>query len=202
MNILLVAFGAYLMGSIPFAVLVSRLLGLADPRGYGSGNPGATNVLRSGSKLAAALTLLGDALKGWLPVWLISRYGVDMGLHSPAVAVAGLGAFIGHVFPFTLGFKGGKGVATALGVLVGYGGWIALSCAGIWIAVVALTRYSSLAALCAALAAPALVHWFGGTEAMTGATIVMSLFLIWRHAENIQRLLAGTESRVGGANKT
>ncbi|MDY0012986.1 MAG: glycerol-3-phosphate 1-O-acyltransferase PlsY [Rhodocyclaceae bacterium] len=201
MNTLLVALGAYLLGSIPFAVVTSRLFGLADPRNYGSGNPGATNVLRSGNKLAALATLIGDALKGWLPVWLISRHGADFGLSEWHVALAGLAAFLGHLYPVTLGFKGGKGVATALGVLAGFGGWIALGCAGLWIGVAAATRYSSAAALCAALAAPALAHWLGAPPPLTGATVVMALLLFWRHAANIQRLLAGTESRLGGAKK-
>ena len=197
MNALIVAALAYLVGSIPFAVVVSRLFGLADPRGYGSGNPGATNVLRSGNKLAAVLTLLGDAFKGWLPVWLVLAFGTAYGLGSTEVAVAGLAAFLGHLFPITLGFKGGKGVATAVGVLLGFGWAIALSCIGIWVLVAFTTRYSSAAALAAAVAAPAVAHWLGAPGAYVAATLAMTALLLWRHGANIKRLLAGTESRIG-----
>jgi glycerol-3-phosphate acyltransferase PlsY len=151
----------YLLGSVPFAVIVSRAFRLADPRRFGSGNPGATNVLRSGSKAAAALTLIGDAAKGWLAMFIAAKVmqsgipGGD-GAGNTAIAMAGLAAFLGHVFPFTLGFKGGKGVATALGVLLGFSGALAGLTALVWLAVVVPTRYSSLAALAAALAAPVL----------------------------------------------
>lgn len=189
----IVALVAYLIGSIPFAVVVSRIFGLADPRGYGSGNPGATNVLRSGNKFAALLTLLGDAFKGWLPVVLVLAYGL-----GPAeAAIAGLAAFLGHLFPVTLGFKGGKGVATALGVLLGFGWAIALACIGIWLLVAFTTRYSSAAALAAAVAAPALAHLLGAPSAYVAAALVMAGLLLWRHTANIKRLLAGTESRIG-----
>jgi acyl phosphate:glycerol-3-phosphate acyltransferase len=193
----IVAVAAYLIGSIPFAVVVSRVFGLADPRAYGSGNPGATNVLRSGNKLAALLTLLGDAFKGWLAVWLCLAFGAPYGLGATEVAVAGLAAFLGHLFPVTLGFKGGKGVATALGVLLGFGWLIALSCVGIWLLVALATRYSSAAAVAAAVAAPALAHLLGAPNAYVAATLIMTALLLWRHSANIKRLLSGTEGRIG-----
>lgn len=197
MNTLIVTLAAYLVGSIPFAVVVSRLLGLSDPRAYGSGNPGATNVLRSGNKLAALLTLLGDAFKGWLPVWLLLNFGAPHGFGNEQVAVAGLAAFLGHLFPITLGFKGGKGVATALGVLLGFGGVIALGCIAVWLLVAVTTRYSSAAALAAAVAAPAMAHWLGAPAPFVASTLIMTALLLWRHGANIRRLLAGTESRIG-----
>ena len=155
MNLLVSAVFGYLLGSVPFAVIVSRAFRLADPRSFGSGNPGATNVLRSGNKIAALLTLLGDAAKGWLAMFIAGRVGAG----DTAIAVAGLAAFLGHVFPFTLGFRGGKGVATALGVLLGFSGALAGLTAGLWLTVIVFTRYSSLAALAAAAAAPALAWW-------------------------------------------
>jgi len=196
---LALTFIAYLIGAIPFAVVVSKSFGLADPRGYGSGNPGATNVLRSGNKLAAVLTLLGDALKGTLAVWLMAHWGSALPL---PVAAAGLAAFIGHVYPVTLKFKGGKGVATAMGVLAAFSGWLALACAGVWLAVALVLRYSSLAALLAALAAPLFAHWLVGAPAITGACLIMATFLIARHSTNIKRLLAGTEPKIGQKKKT
>lgn len=198
MSTLIVALAAYLVGSVPFAVVVSRALGLEDPRGYGSGNPGATNVLRSGNKLAAALTLLGDAFKGWLPVWLVGLLGSRYGLGPVDGAVAGLAAFLGHLFPFTLGFKGGKGVATALGVLLGFSWLLALGCLGVWLLTAVVTRYSSAAALAAAVAAPAIGHFLGTPGPYVATAILMAALLIWRHAANIKRLLAGTEGRIGG----
>lgn len=182
----------YLLGSLPFAVIVSKAFGLADPRSFGSGNPGATNVLRTGNKLAAALTLFGDAAKGWLAMAAAGALGAE----PTGVAVAGIAAFLGHVFPVFLKFKGGKGVATAVGVLAGFSAWLALACIGLWLAVAFTTRYSSLAALVAAAAAP-LVAWplVGGDTAL--AIAAMSTLLIWRHEANIKKLLAGTESRIG-----
>ncbi len=191
---LLIALMGYLLGSLPFAVIVSRAFGLADPRSYGSGNPGATNVLRSGNKLAAVLTLLGDAAKGWLAVWIASALGFDIGM----VALTGTAAFLGHVFPLFLKFKGGKGVATALGVLIGLSGWLALAAGGSWLLVAALTRYSSLAALVAALVAAVAAWWLVASPLAAGSVVVMSLLLIWRHQSNIKNLLAGTEGRIGG----
>jgi glycerol-3-phosphate acyltransferase PlsY len=194
MNLLASAFFGYLLGSVPFAVIVSRAFRLADPRSFGSGNPGATNVLRSGNKVAALLTLLGDAAKGWLAMFIAGRVGAG----DTAIAVAGLAAFLGHVFPFTLGFKGGKGVATALGVLLGFSGALAGLTAGLWLTVVVLTRYSSLAALAAAAAAPALAWWLLGNIEVTVTVAFMCAVLIYRHKSNIRKLLAGTEGRVGG----
>ena len=194
MNLLVSAVFGYLLGSVPFAVIVSRAFRLADPRSFGSGNPGATNVLRSGNKVAALLTLIGDAAKGWLAMFIAGRVGAG----DTAIAVAGLAAFLGHVFPFTLGFKGGKGVATALGVLLGFSGALAGLTAGLWLTVVVFTRYSSLAALAAAAAAPALAWWLLGNIEVTVTVAFMCTVLIYRHKSNIRKLLAGTEGRVGG----
>lgn len=188
---------AYLIGSIPFAIVSSRVFRLADPRSYGSGNPGATNVLRSGNKKAAILTLLGDAFKGWLAVWLAAHFAPPAGAASWIAPLCGLAAFIGHLFPVTLGFKGGKGVATALGVLAGLAGTLALATLVVWLAVAFISRYSSAAALSAALAAPPLTHWLVGSPAATAVVIVMSVLLVWKHKDNLKRLLAGTESRIG-----
>lgn len=184
----------YLLGSIPFAVIVSRAFGLADPRSFGSGNPGATNVLRSGNKAAAVLTLVGDALKGWVAMKLAQVVGAE----GMAIAVAGIAAFFGHVFPVFLKFKGGKGVATAVGVLAGFSGSLALICVGVWLAVAIITRYSSLAALLAAVAAPSAALWLQRPDYEVMAVIAMSAVLVLRHRSNIQKLLAGTESRIGG----
>ena len=188
---------AYLIGSLPFAVIVSKAFGLADPRSFGSGNPGATNVLRTGNKAAAVLTLLGDAGKGWLAMAVVEKLGAD----STAIAFAGLAAFLGHLFPVFLKFKGGKGVATAVGVLLGLDGWLALGALLTWIATAVVFRFSSLAALVAAAVAPVLAFWLHGTNATTGVVMPMCLLLIWRHQANIQRLLAGTESRIGSKKK-
>lgn len=183
----------YLIGSLSFAVIVSRLFGLADPRTYGSGNPGATNVLRSGNKGAAILTLLFDAVKGYVPVVV----ALHMGLPESVVAATGLGAFLGHLWPVFFKFEGGKGVATAAGVLLGFSGALGGSVLLVWIAMAAIFRYSSLAALTASLAAP-VIHYAGwGLNLTTGAIAVMSALLIWRHEANIRKLLAGQESKLG-----
>jgi len=193
---------AYLIGSLSFAVLISRIMGLSDPRTYGSQNPGATNVLRSGNKVAAALTLLLDAFKGWLPVWLVLQFGPAWGLGWGTVALVGLAAFIGHVYPVFMRFQGGKGVATAAGVLLGFEPLLGLLVLLSWVLTLLLTRYSSLAAVVAALVAP-LLYWFGAPAlwqmqpALGLAISAMSALLLWRHSGNIQRLLAGQESRVG-----
>ncbi|MBL8478494.1 MAG: glycerol-3-phosphate 1-O-acyltransferase PlsY [Sterolibacteriaceae bacterium] len=197
LNLLIYAVLGYLLGSVPFAVIVSRAFRLADPRSFGSGNPGATNVLRSGSKAAAALTLIGDAAKGWLAMFLAAKVGAG----ATAIAVAGLAAFLGHVFPFTLGFRGGKGVATALGVLLGFSAALAGLAAAVWFGVVVLTRYSSLAALAAAAAAPFLTAWLLPGTGTTVVVAMMCAVLIYRHKSNIRNLLAGTESRVGGKKR-
>jgi glycerol-3-phosphate acyltransferase PlsY len=194
LNLLVFAALGYLLGSVPFAVIVSRAFRLADPRSFGSGNPGATNVLRSGSKAAALLTLLGDAAKGWLAMLLAAKVGAD----GTAIAVAGLAAFLGHVFPFTLGFRGGKGVATALGVLLGFSGALAGITAAVWLAVVVFTRYSSLGALAAAAAAPVISWWLLARGEITATITVMCAVLIYRHKSNIRKLLAGSEGRIGG----
>ncbi len=193
---LLAAIGAvvaYLIGSLSFAVIVSRLFGLADPRSYGSGNPGATNVLRSGNKAAAILTLLFDALKGYFPVVIAQHLGLD----TLTITAVGLGAFIGHLWPVFFKFEGGKGVATAAGVLLGFapalGGLVLL----VWLGMAVVFRYSSLAALTASIAAPIIQLQGWGFSAMTFGVIVMSVLLIWRHEANIRKLLAGQESKLG-----
>jgi acyl phosphate:glycerol-3-phosphate acyltransferase len=199
----LVVLASYLMGSLSFAVIVSRLMGLNDPRSYGSKNPGATNVLRSGSKKAAILTLLLDAVKGWVPVALVLAWGPpEHGLGAGVAALAGLAAFLGHLYPVFFGFVGGKGVATAVGVLVGVHGTLALATLATFGIVVYFSRYVSLASMVAAVFAP-VFYLFGdgvawdanGTEVFSLA--VMALLLVWRHRENINRLLAGTESKLG-----
>ncbi len=193
---------AYLLGSLSFAVIVSRVMGLNDPRTYGSKNPGATNVLRSGSKQAAVVTLLLDAAKGWLPVVLVRWYGQPYGLETGTVALVGLGAFVGHLYPVFFRFEGGKGVATAAGVLLGLHWGLGLATLATWILIAVFFRYSSLASLVAAVFAP-IYYVFGAGLAwyMEGpvlfAVCVMSLLLIYRHAENIGRLARGTESRLG-----
>jgi len=193
---------AYLIGSLSFAVLVSRVMGLADPRTYGSKNPGATNVLRSGSKAAAALTLLLDAVKGWLPVWAVAHWGAAWGLGHGTLAAVGLAAFLGHLFPVFFRFRGGKGVATAAGVLLALEPWLGVAVIASWLLVAVFFRYSSLAAIVAAVFAP-LYYGFGDGVAWTvhapvgAAVAAMSVLLLWRHAGNIQRLLAGQESKIG-----
>jgi glycerol-3-phosphate acyltransferase PlsY len=184
---------AYVLGSISFAVITSKAFGLADPRTYGSGNPGATNVLRSGKKAAAALTLFGDAAKGWLAVFL----AIQFGLSEMQVALVALAVFVGHVFPVFLNFKGGKGVATALGVLLALSGWMGLAVLATWLLMAVVFRYSSLSALVAAIAAPLYALLLGLSRDWVLATLVMSLLLIWRHKSNIQNLLSGKESKIG-----
>lgn len=197
MKLPLLLIAAYLIGSIPFAIVTSRLFGLADPRQYGSGNPGATNVLRSGNRTAALLTLLGDALKGLLVVLAAKALGF-----SPAeAALAGFAAFLGHVFSLFLRFKGGKGVATALGVLIGIDGWVALTALVAWLAVAFSTRYSSLAALCAALAAPIAGYFLLQDGATIGTLTAISALLIWRHSDNMRKLCNGTESKIGSKKR-
>jgi len=188
---------AYLIGSLSFAVIVSRLMGLNDPRTYGSGNPGATNVLRSGNKAAAVLTLLLDALKGFVPVLLVKLYGAQFGLDEGTLALVAIAAFLGHLWPVFFHFKGGKGVATAAGVLLGLNPWLGLATLATWIIIAAFTRYSSLAALVSAVFAPfyQVLIWGGGPIAV--AVFVMGALLVWRHSANIQKLLNGTESKLG-----
>ena len=197
MQTALIVLAAYLVGSISFAVVVSRLFGLPDPHTYGSGNPGATNVLRSGKKSAAALTLLGDAGKGWVAVLMAQLVSGETGIGSVAVPLAGAAAFVGHLFPAFHRFQGGKGVATACGVLFGFDLWIGLGTLVTWIAIAAFFRLSSLAALVAALFAPAFTFWLFGLANVLGAVAMIALLLVWRHRGNIARLVAGNESRIG-----
>ena len=198
----LAALAAYLIGSLSFAVIVSRVMGLNDPRSFGSKNPGATNVLRSGSKPAAVITLVLDGAKGWLPVVLVKWFGQAYGLGDGTVALVGLAAFIGHLYPVFFKFEGGKGVATALGVLLGINPWLGLATLLTWVIIAFFFRYSSLASLAAAAFAPVYyilgdrVAWYAD-KSITLAIFIMGMFLVWRHRENINRLLAGKESRLG-----
>ncbi len=192
---------AYLFGSVSFAVLMSKAFGLADPRTYGSGNPGATNVLRSGKKVAAALTLLGDAAKGWLAVFVTINLAPHDGEGLWMVALVSLAVFLGHLFPVFLKFKGGKGVATALGVLLALSGWMGLAVLLTWLLVAVVFRYSSLAALIAAAAAPVYAMLLHLRPELVLATAIMSMLLIWRHKSNIQNLMTGKESKIGGKKK-
>lgn len=194
---LIAALAAYLIGSLSFAVLVSRSMGLGDPRSYGSGNPGATNVLRSGNKVAAVLTLVLDALKGFMPVWAVASFGGPWGMGEGTAALVGVAAFLGHLWPLFFGFKGGKGVATAAGVLMGLNPWLGISTLLSWLIIAYFFRYSSLAALVSALFAPfyQVLIWGPGPTAIAAG--VMGVLLIWRHAANIQKLLNGTESKLG-----
>ena len=198
----LAVIAAYLIGSLSFAVIVSRLMGLNDPRSYGSKNPGATNVLRSGNKAAAVATLVLDALKGWLPVVLVKWLGADYGLGGGTVAAVGLAAFLGHLYPVFFKFKGGKGVATAAGVLIGISWVLGLATLATWLIVAYFSRYSSLASLAAAVFSP-LYYLFGDRAAwyvdkrIVMMLVVISALLIYRHRENINKLLKGTESRLG-----
>jgi glycerol-3-phosphate acyltransferase PlsY len=193
--------GGYLIGSLSFAVIVSRAMGLADPRSYGSGNPGATNVLRSGSKAAAIVTLALDALKGAAAVLLASWCAGHWGIAGDALdwspGLAGLGALLGHLWPLYFRFKGGKGVATAAGVLLGLNPWLGVATIVTWIIIAAFFRYSSLASLVAAAFAPFYQALIWEIDASEAIIVVMALLLVWRHAPNIAKLLAGTESRIG-----
>lgn len=192
-----VLIGAYLIGSLSFAVIVSRVFGLADPRSYGSKSPGATNVLRSGHKPAALLTLAFDALKGFVPVLLVLVYGPRFGLGETAAAFVGLAAFIGHLWPVFFRFRGGKGVATAVGVLMAINPGLALAALLSFAIIVAFSRYVSLASIVAAAFAPFYQALIWGVEPTLLALAVMSVLLIWRHEANIKRLLAGTEGKLG-----
>ena len=192
----------YLIGSLSFAVIVSRVMGLNDPRTFGSKNPGATNVLRSGNKGAAVITLLLDAAKGWLPVVLVKWYGARYGLGEGTMALVGLAAFVGHLYPVFFKFIGGKGVATACGVLLGVNPVLGLAAGATWLIMAYFFRYSSLASLTAAVFAPVYyifgdgVGWYLN-KGVVFALAIMSLLLIYRHVENIGKLLKGTESRLG-----
>jgi glycerol-3-phosphate acyltransferase PlsY len=199
---IMAALVGYLIGSLSFAVIVSRVMGLSDPRTFGSKNPGATNVLRSGSKGAAIATLLLDAAKGWLPVMLVRWYGKPYGLEEGTMAMVGLAAFVGHLYPVFFRFVGGKGVATALGVLVGTSWILGLAAGATWLLMAYFFRYSSLASLAAAVSAPVFYIFGDGTawymnNGVLLALCVMSMLLVYRHAENMSRLIKGTESRLG-----
>ena len=203
---ILVVVLAYLVGSLSFAVIVSRFMGLSDPRSYGSKNPGATNVLRSGNKAAAVLTLLLDAVKGWLPVACVAWFGPAYGMGDAVLAAVGLAAFLGHLYPVFFRFAGGKGVATAAGVLLGLHWALGLAVLITWLLVAYFSRYSSLSALVSALAAP-LIYLVGDRglwytdPAVLVLLVVMSALLIWRHRQNIGKLIRGEESKIGSKSK-
>lgn len=201
-NSVIAIISAYLIGSVSFAVVVSKFFGLPDPHSYGSGNPGATNVLRTGKKWAALLTLVGDAGKGWFAVWLAQKFALQFGLTDVALAGVAFAVFIGHLFPVFHKFLGGKGVATAAGILLAINLSLGLAALGTWIFMAVVFRYSSLAALTASLFAPACAVWMLGVSSPYSiAVIAMCALLIWRHKANIGKLLAGTESKLG-AKKT
>jgi acyl phosphate:glycerol-3-phosphate acyltransferase len=187
---------AYLIGSVSFAVIVSTVFGLPDPRSYGSRNPGATNVLRSGKKIAAVLTLAGDVLKGVVAVWLAKLVGPQVGAEGSVVPLAGLAAFLGHLYPVFFRFQGGKGVATAAGILFAFSLPVGLTVMVAWAAPFAVTRISSVGALAAAIAAPVAGWYFLGSETYTAVILMMTALLIWRHRANIRKLLDGTEGKV------
>lgn len=188
---------AYLLGSVPFAIISSKVFGLADPRSYGSGNPGATNVLRSGNKKAALLTLIGDAIKGWLAVFLAHQAE----LSSALIGLVALAVFFGHLFPIFLKFKGGKGVATAAGVLLALNPVLGLAVLATWLLVAYVSRYSSLAALIAAGLAPVYSALMNGVDGQFAVILLLGLALIAKHWQNLQRLMAGQESKIGSKKK-
>ncbi|MFC3626246.1 glycerol-3-phosphate 1-O-acyltransferase PlsY [Vogesella amnigena] len=190
--------GAYLLGSLSFAVIVSRLMGMADPRTYGSGNPGATNVLRSGKKLAAVLTLLGDGLKGWVAVALVQAFGPAYGLGEQGVAMAGLAVLIGHMWPVFFGFKGGKGVATAVGVLFGFNAWLALAALATWLFMAFVVKISSLSAITACVLVPVYAYFIVGPQSVYfGSCIIIAILVVHRHKSNLIKLLTGQEDKIG-----
>lgn len=197
---------AYCLGSISFAIVVSRVMRLPDPRSYGSGNPGATNVLRTGRKAAAVFTLVGDAGKGWLAVWLAAAFLPLAGESTAAsaltvdradVALVGVAVFLGHLYPVFHRFQGGKGVATAAGVLIGFDPWLGLGTIATWLAIAVFFRMSSLAALVAAVFAPLYAGWLFGARPVLPAVIVIAALLVWRHRANLARIVAGTEPKLG-----
>nr|PZN02045.1 MAG: glycerol-3-phosphate acyltransferase [Pseudomonadota bacterium] len=188
---------AYLLGSLSFAILVSKLMGLPNPRSYGSGNPGATNVLRTGNKKAAALTLLGDAGKGWLAVFLAQQFAWRFGVGDGVIAGVALAVFVGHLYPIYFGLRGGKGVATAGGILLALDWRVGLGTLATWLIIAFFFRYSSLAALVAAVFAPFYTALILGADAYIACTTAIAALIIWRHRSNIRKLLDGTESRIG-----
>lgn len=191
---------AYLLGSLSFAVMVSKFFGMADPRSYGSGNPGATNVLRSGKKLAAALTLLGDAAKGWLAVWLALSFQPALNLDNLTIALVAVAVLVGHMWPLFFRFQGGKGVATAVGVLLALSWPTALICAAVWLVMAFGFKVSSLAALIATLISPLLAWYFMPYVSWVLAVLVIALLVLYRHKSNIAKLLAGKESKIGDSS--
>jgi glycerol-3-phosphate acyltransferase PlsY len=197
MNLLLLVVAAYLIGSLSFAVIISKLMGLADPRTYGSNNPGATNVLRSGNKKAAALTLLGDALKGWIAVFLAQLAAPRLGLGDQAIALCAVAATVGHMWPVFFGFKGGKGVATALGILLALNTWMGLGLLAVWLFMVKVVKISSLSALTAAIFAPIFAWFLLPDQNYFIAVSMIALLLIVRHKQNILGLLSGKEDKIG-----
>jgi glycerol-3-phosphate acyltransferase PlsY len=201
MNTLIFTVVAYLIGSISFAVVMSRAFGISDPRTYGSKNPGATNVLRSGNKKAAIATLIGDAAKGWFAVWLALQLADRFGVDETGIALVAIAVFLGHLWPVFFKFVGGKGVATALGVLIGIHPLLGLAVLVTWLLVAYLSRYSSLAALVAAVCAPVYYGIAFGTDEILGSIVAMSALLLYRHAGNISNLMAGKESKIGSKAK-
>jgi len=193
---LLCVIGAYLIGSVSFAIVASWIFGLPDPRSYGSGNPGATNVLRSGKRMAAACTLLGDAAKGFVVVLLSRHLAPVLGFGEATVAACALAVFLGHLYPLYFGFKGGKGVSTALGILLALSPWAALVALAVFIAVAALSRYASLASILAALSAIVVSPMLLGWSSDLGAVVLIAALVVWRHRANIQRLQSGTETKL------
>jgi glycerol-3-phosphate acyltransferase PlsY len=188
---------AYLIGSVSFAVVVSKLFALPDPHSYGSGNPGATNVLRTGNKLAAALTLVGDGAKGWLAVFLATQFGPRADTEPLVLAAVALAAFVGHLFPVFHRFQGGKGVATAAGIMLALDWRLAAMTIGVWFVVAVVLKISSASALAASIAAPFFAFWLFGNMPLAWVFVPLSLLLIWRHKANIEKLLAGRESTIG-----
>ncbi len=201
MNAFFAIIAAYLIGSLSFAVIVSKLMGLPDPHSYGSGNPGATNVLRTGKKAAALLTLLGDAGKGWFALWLAQRFASEFGFTDVVLAGVAFAVFLGHLFPVFFRFQGGKGVATAAGILLAINMWLGLATLATWLIIAVFFRYSSLAALVASVFAPFYTFYLFGTTAYLPAVFVMCALLIWRHRENIKKLMNGTESKLGSKKR-
>jgi len=197
MYTVLFAVAAYLIGSISFAVVCSRLFGIADPRTYGSKNPGATNVLRSGNKKAAIATLIGDCAKGWFAVWLAIRLAPQFGVEEGGIALVAIAVFLGHLWPVFFRFVGGKGVATALGVLLGLNVWLGLGTLATWLIIAYAFRYSSLAALVSSLFAPFFYVLLFGVDVQLLAVVAMSVLLVYRHGKNIANLISGKESRIG-----
>ncbi len=197
MNTVIFILAAYLIGSVSFAVLTSKVFGLPDPRTFGSKNPGATNVLRTGKKLAAAVTLLGDGAKGWLAVFLALRLAPAYGLDETVVAASAIAVFLGHVYPVFFGFHGGKGVATVLGILLALNPWLGLAALATWLLATALWRISSLSALIAAVFTPFYGWLWLKSGVLAAAVAALSLLLIWRHRSNIQNLLSGKEHAIG-----